>query len=602
MNKFEANVSLFAITFFAAIQYVFLAEVPSDLSHFSFLCITNLAGFLMTFAFFFGELFRLDKKQIIQSSILSLELMGFNFFMLEGVKDLDSSVVAAVLSSYFVFILIFESVLKRKMPDKFSIISVLAVFVGLFMMINVNIKSLLNINILYLIVSNIFFAIYVMNVGSYASSSNPSILAMGQMFFCFVFALILWIFEAIFTELRFNIPTNKEFWVSVIYISFFIRGLYGIIQVYAQRYVSPLNTSLIFSSEIVMTMLVSPFISKILGTEAEPVTPLKIIGSTLIVFGIACIEPDFLKKIKGILHRRINFSRPNKNTVQKITPEKKFFVIVLVSLIYVAVDIPVLMTNFLPDYAGIKNAMPFIVGLFFGIYGAVGCCAGAVISSFLVGDTIISILWECWCLIAISCCMHYGWHYFSKTHRINFKAIRDYQLYVLLCFLGSLLCLKPDYIFSYFLTGVIIGLPVNILFGSLLYVEPFLPASCEIKYDAEFELDRSGESLERANEILQETAEARKITMKRIFEIQSCLEELSIRIFNAIPDAKIKVSVIYYNAISMRLAYVGEKYNPFKINKNENLLDIMSLEIIKHRALRASFFYLEKENKIHVVI
>ena len=52
----------------------------------------------------------------------------------------------------------------------------------------------------------------------------------------------------------------------------------------------------------------------------------------------------------------------------------------------------------------------------------------------------------------------------------------------------------------------------------------------------------------------------------------------------------------------MRLDYAGIKYNPFRINKNEDILDIMSLKIIKHRALRASFVYSDKENKIHVVI
>ena len=80
MNKIEANISLFAITFFAAVQYIFLAGVPADLSHFAFLCVTNLIGFLITFLFFFGELFRLDVKQVIQSIILSAELVGFNFF------------------------------------------------------------------------------------------------------------------------------------------------------------------------------------------------------------------------------------------------------------------------------------------------------------------------------------------------------------------------------------------------------------------------------------------------------------------------------------------------------------------------------------------
>ena len=602
MNKIEANISLFAITFFASIQYVFLAGVPADLSHFAFMCITNLIGFLMTFAFFFGELFRLDAKQVIQSSMLSLELIGFNFFMLIGVKNLDPSVVAAVISSYFVFILIFESALKRKWPEKISIISVFAVLAGLLLMINANIKSLLNIHILYLIISNVFFAVYVMSVGSYASSSNPSILAMGQMFFCFIFALILWIFEAVFTDIKLNIPTSREFWVGVIYISFFIRGIYGIIQVYAQRYVSPLNTSLIFSSEIVMTMLVSPVISKMFGTAVEAVTPLKIIGSILIVLGIIIIEPGFLEKIGSILRRSINFSRLNKNTAPSITAGKKVFIVSLIALVYVAVDISVLMTKFLPDYAGIKNAIPFVVGLFFGIYGVMGCCAGAVISSLIMDEPVIKILWECWCVTATGLCMYYGWHYFSKTHRIRFKQAEHYSRYIILAFIASILCFKPGYMVSYFLTGMIIGLPVNILFGSLLYVEPLLPAWCKMKYDAEFELDSKAESLERVNEILEETANEKKINLKRILETQSCLEELAIRIFNAIPDAKIKVNIIYYNAISMRLDYVGTKYNPFKINKNEDIFDIMSLQIIKHRALRASFFYLDGKNKVHVVI
>ena len=47
MNKLEANISLLIITFFAAVQYVFLAWVPESVSRFAFLCVTNLAGFLV---------------------------------------------------------------------------------------------------------------------------------------------------------------------------------------------------------------------------------------------------------------------------------------------------------------------------------------------------------------------------------------------------------------------------------------------------------------------------------------------------------------------------------------------------------------------------
>ena len=600
MNRLEANISLFVITFFAAVQYIFLAGVPEDLSNFAFLSVTNLIGFLMTLAFFFGELFRLDTRQVIQSAILSGELIGFNFFMLMGVNGVDPAVTSAVLSSYFVFILIFEAVLYHKKPEKISIFSVIFVLTGLFLMMNADIKSLINIKIFYFVIADIFFAIYVINVGSYAASSNPSILAMGQMFFCFVFSSILWTAEAVFTDVTFSLPVNKEFWVGVVYTSFFIRGLYGIIQIYAQRYVSPLNTSLIFSTEIVMAMLISPVLSAFFGTPSDIITPLKILGSALIILGLVMTEPGFFKFIKNAVNVKIKL--PENHKVSKISTRKKIFVVALTALIYVLADISVLMTGFLPDYAGIKNSFPFIAGLFYGIYGVIGCCLGCLVSSSLMGETFTSILWECWCITVIGLVLHYGWHLLSKSHRIHFKKLRHYARYIFLSVIASVLCLNPDYMLSYFLTGILIGLPVNILFGSLLYVEPFVPSFAEVKSDAEFELRNVSDSLEKANDILQDTAVRKNINMKRVFEIQSCLEELSIRIFNAMPDTKIKINVIYYNAISMKLNYAGEKYNPFRINKGEDVLDIMSLKIIKHRALRASFAFYKGENKIHVVM
>ena len=601
MNKLEANISLFAITFFAAVQYIFLAGVPENLSNFAFLSVTNLIGFLMTLAFFFGELFRLDTRQIIQSAILSAELIGYNFFMLMGVNGVDPAVTSAVLSSYSVFILAIEAVFFHKKIDKVSLASVILVLTGLFFMMNADVKSLINIKIFYFIIADIFFAIYVITVGSYASSSNPSILAMGQMFFCCVFSSILWFGEIILKITPFELPVNKEFWVGVVYTSFFIRGLYGIIQIYAQRYISPLNTSLIFSSEIVMTMLISPVLANIFGLAPDKITPLKIAGSVLIILGIIIMEPELLKILKKI--HGFKFVRAKENSSSYfISKQRKIFVVILSAIVYVIMDFAVESTGFLPDYSGIKNSLPFITGLFFGLYGTLGNLIGCVISSRIEGEPLSVMFQECACVFIVGLCMYYGWHLLSKSHRINFKRSRHYTRYILLTVLASALCVRPGYIVSYFITGILIGLPTNILFGSLLYVEPFVPIWCKTSNDVDLILEQGGENLEIANESLQDSAVKKGITLKRVFELQSCLEELSIRIFNTIPDAKIKVSVIYYDAISMRLDYVGKKYNPFKINKGEDVLDIMSLKIIKHRALRASFAFYKGENKVHVVM
>ena len=300
MNKLEANISLFFITFFALIQFVFLIWVPDSVSHFAFLSVTNLVGFFMALAFFFGELFRLDTKQVWQSVTLSAELMVFNIFLLLGVRGLGSTLTNAMLSTNFVFIAVIMFLLYKQVPDKGTLYGIIAVLLGLLILTGADIAELWSVSALYLMLSNAAFAFYIVSVGEYSGSSNPSIIAMGQMFFCFLFSLVFWAGDAVFFGGSFTLPTNPAFWGSVIYISFFIRGLYGIVQVYAQRYTTPLNTSLIFSTEIIMNMLTSPLIARFIGTEPEIITWPKILGGVLIVLGILMTEPQFLAAMRRL--------------------------------------------------------------------------------------------------------------------------------------------------------------------------------------------------------------------------------------------------------------------------------------------------------------
>lgn len=300
MNKLEANISLFFITFFASIQFVFLIWVPDSVSHFAFLSVTNLVGFFMALAFFFGELFRLDTKQVWQSVTLSAELMVFNIFLLLGVRGLGATLTNAMLSTNFVFIAVIMFLFYKQVPDKGTLYGIIAVFLGLLILAGADITKLWTVNALYLMLANAAFAFYIVSVGEYSGSSNPSIIAMGQMFFCFLFSLVFWAGEAVFFGASFTLPTNPAFWGSVIYISFFIRGLYGIVQVYAQRYTTPLNTSLIFSTEIIMNMLTSPLIAHFIGTKPEVITWSKILGGVLIVLGILMTEPQFFAAVRRL--------------------------------------------------------------------------------------------------------------------------------------------------------------------------------------------------------------------------------------------------------------------------------------------------------------
>lgn len=276
--------------------------------------------------------------------------------------------------------------------------------------------------------------------------------------------------------------------------------------------------------------------------------------------------------------------------------------ILVCALAYFVMDFPVQMTQILPSFAGIKNFLPFTLGLFFGAWGVMGCVIGCVLSALIVNPNMAAVLHECWCIVAAGLVMFWGWHLTAKTHRPSLKTWPDYARYIVLLVAGCVLCGKIPVSLAYFLTGLTIGIPVTILFSSLLYIEPVIPSRYTNFPDADFCLLQSAESIEGANELLEMSAIKRGVNMKRVLEIESCIEELALRIRKSHPDARISVSVIFGEAISVRLHYGGKKYNPFRIEPGEDEIDIMSLKIIKHRAIRASFSYSGGENLVHAVV
>lgn len=302
MNKTEASVSLIIITFFSASQYAFLAGVPDSVSQFSFLFITGLVGFLITFALFFNELNRIDKKQILQGFIMAAETLAFNLFLLLG-SNVGATVSSCVISAYFVFVPVFSFLMFREKPERHTLIGSAVVVLGLFFMMDADVKGLLNIRILYLLIADVCFALYIITAGHYTSRSNPAVLVMGERFFGCVMALILWAAQSLLTKTPMTLPTQPSFWGSVLFIGLFMRGMYTVVQLYAQRYLSPMSTSLIFSSEIIITMAISPVLTLLFGAAPETITPLRIVGAVVMVAGILAADGDFMSGLKRRLHR-----------------------------------------------------------------------------------------------------------------------------------------------------------------------------------------------------------------------------------------------------------------------------------------------------------
>ena len=295
MSKLEAKISLLTITFFAGVQYVFLSNVLASVSIFAFLTVTNFIGFLIAFVAFFSELFRLNKRQVLQSALLAAQMFLFNIFLLLGSSGMDPAITSFVLAGFLVFIPIIYVFMKKKV-SKLSLIGTGIVLLGLVLALGADPSRFADARILFLLASAFFFALNIVTVEKYSDKSNPSILAMGRLFFGFIFAFIGWIAESAVARQGFSLPADPSFWSSVMFISIFICGFYCVVQIYAQRYVNAMETALIFSTETVVTLLMAPVLAALTGGTSAPVTLLKLAGCAVIITGVLIADGSMFAK------------------------------------------------------------------------------------------------------------------------------------------------------------------------------------------------------------------------------------------------------------------------------------------------------------------
>ena len=149
-------------------------------------------------------------------------------------------------------------------------------------------------NVIFLLIADIFFAAYVVTISVVGEKEDSSVLTISQMMFSCVFSFVGWLIEISIGQGSFSFPNDMMFWITVVFFGIFIRALYGIIQVNCQKHVKPVNASLIFSSEIIITLLCNPLMSKLMGTDYPPATNYQIIGCVLFVIAVLIVDDNVM--------------------------------------------------------------------------------------------------------------------------------------------------------------------------------------------------------------------------------------------------------------------------------------------------------------------
>ncbi len=292
-----ATLGLIVITIWSALQYIVLKNVPDTVSSFAFLCVTNLLGFIVLVLISRQKLKGMKKSTLKKGAVLAIELMGFNFFLLIGSRNLDTVVISSVVSMYFIFITPILLLLRRKVSFRSAVATVVAL-IALSLIFETATGDLFqSIDVVYLIVADLFFAVYVITVSVISGQEDSTCLTLCQLLFATVFSLIGWGAEAALGFATFALPADGSFWVAVLFIGVFIRALYGVIQITSQKYVLPLKTSLIFSSEIIITLILSFVSAKLFHTAYTPVTFYQMTGCVLFICATLLIDDVFMNHL-----------------------------------------------------------------------------------------------------------------------------------------------------------------------------------------------------------------------------------------------------------------------------------------------------------------
>ena len=272
-----------------------------------------------------------------------------------------------------------------------------------------------------------------------------------------------------------------------------------------------------------------------------------------------------------------------------------------IAVSYFALDASVQATGFLTfgSWIGMKNFLPSFTGIMFGPFGTLGCGAGCLLSGALLKTAPRELLYECFCIAVLSPGAWALWHLGSSTHRVHFKKPIHLAKYTGILLLLSFLCGLASPLFlgasalgaavaAYVSTGLLFGIPLLIIFNGIFRVQPVLPPHCSIPNDADAVVTSDPASLDLLNEQIEGLAFSGKATRKRVFEVQNCAEEVLIRIFAALPDTSVRVTLETDDTALLRFTYSGGRYDPLVLGKEEGELDAIGLKLVESRALRAS--------------
>lgn len=285
MNSKKAELLMVSVTLAWGSSYLLMKIGLDSIGPFNLIALRFGIAFICMTIILSSRLHTLTRQVLAKGVFMGILLFLLFSALVFGVKNTTASMAGFLASTTVIMVPVLDSILKRRLPKKSVIVSMLLAIMGLYLL-TVRDTFSLDKGSVFCLLAALFYAIYIISMDRIANSEDTLLISCIQLGVAAVMgALFMVFFESP------KLPETPIQWYAMLGLGLICSAYGFVVQPIAQRYTTPEKIGLIFSLEPVFSAVLSfIFLHEILGTKGY-------IGAALIFSGVLFSGVTKVKRI-----------------------------------------------------------------------------------------------------------------------------------------------------------------------------------------------------------------------------------------------------------------------------------------------------------------